>query len=313
MRKALLSLVLLTFIISPYSLKSMDLRSTEQAADGPRVIQIYNNHSLRVLRDKTTSIEDFRKHTHRVSTNLASKAEELLAQPPFSCDKQVEFETPMGLCRGSVRAKDICLIPILRAGLAMLPDFIDAFPRASVWFVGLERVEHHDSTSYKAYYNKPPEVDPENTVFIIIDPMLASGGSMKFCIDLLKEGDIPEESILLASIISAQQGIDRLRTECPRLGGILTAAIDPELNETFYIVPGLGDFGDRYFGTPVGGTGLHALTELQKKFEQSQEQVRQLQAKFGQRLEEIVKCIVPLVQSGEFDLDTFDFDSYGYQ
>ena len=138
----------------------------------------------------------------------------------------------------------IILVPILRAGLALLPAFIEKFPEASVGFIGLKRNEK--TLKPKAYYQNIPKIS-KNDVVVVLDPMLATGGSAIAAIATLVKAGAREENIVFVGIISAPEGIANLQKNFP-LVRILCAEYDKKLNKKGYIVPGLGDFGDRYFG-----------------------------------------------------------------
>ena len=137
------------------------------------------------------------------------------------------------------------VVLILRAGLAMLFAVQEILPTVAVGLIGLERDEQ--TARAREYYRKFPKINPEDKVFVI-DPMLATGGSIDDTLKALKEKGITVESVI--SIVSAPEGITRVTKTYPEVS-IFTAAIDKELNDKKYIVPGLGDYGDRYFGTDV--------------------------------------------------------------
>ncbi|PIX57212.1 MAG: uracil phosphoribosyltransferase, partial [Candidatus Yonathbacteria bacterium CG_4_10_14_3_um_filter_43_12] len=138
----------------------------------------------------------------------------------------------------------IILVPILRAGLALLPAFIEKFPKASVGFIGLKRDEK--TLRPKAYYQNIPKIS-KNDVVIVLDPMLATGGSAVSGINTLVKAGAREENIIFVGIISAPEGIANLQKNF-LLVRILCAEYGKKLGNKGYIVPGLGDFGDRYFG-----------------------------------------------------------------
>lgn len=148
--------------------------------------------------------------------------------------------------QGSLGIEDeenVLIIPILRAGIAMLPSALQVLPLAKVGFVGLERNE--ETAIASEYYWKLPRVT-EQTTIVIIDPMLATGGSIHHVLQKLKEIKVKE--VRLISAISAPEGIEKIHKDFPEVI-ITTAAIDERLDAKKYIVPGLGDYGDRYFGT----------------------------------------------------------------
>ena len=194
-------------------------------------------HSLTVIRDKNTATEEFRRHADVVSKVLLIEATKHLKL------KDRRITTPLAPFTGSELKDDIIVVPVLRAGLAMLFSLRDFLPAVSVGFIGLERDEQ--TAIAREYYNKIPKVFATHIVFVI-DPMLATGGSMDDTIKAVKEKGA--KRIVAVSIVSAPEGIERVGKNHPDVP-IITAAIDSHLNDRAYIVPGLGDFGDRYFGT----------------------------------------------------------------
>jgi uracil phosphoribosyltransferase len=196
-------------------------------------------NSLTILRDKNTRLEVFREHSAVISQILFLEATKNLNLKPK------EIETPLTAFTGSEVSGRIVVVPILRAGLAMLFAVQEILPTVAVGLIGLERDE--ETARAREYYRKFPKINPEDKVFVI-DPMLATGGSIDDTLKALKEKGIIVESVI--SIVSAPEGIDRVTKTYPGVS-IFTAAIDKELNDKKYIVPGLGDYGDRYFGTDV--------------------------------------------------------------
>lgn len=172
------------------------------------------------LRNKKTKTEEFRQSAHDVARTLA---------------KEVARHTANN---------NIILVPILRAGLALLPSFIEKFPKASVGFIGLKRDEK--TLKPKAYYQNIPKISKSDIV-IVLDPMLATGGSAVAGIRTLVKAGACEENIIFVGVISAPDGITNVQNHFP-LVRILCAEYDKKLDKKGYIVPGLGDFGDRYFG-----------------------------------------------------------------
>ena len=140
-------------------------------------------------------------------------------------------------------AQDVLVIPILRAAIAMLPASLQVLPSAKVGFVGLARNE--ETAIASEYYWKLPQIT-ENTTILITDPMLATGGSLHHVLTKLK--DVNSKEIRLVSVISAPEGIEKIHSAFPDVK-IITAAVDEGLDSKKYIIPGLGDYGDRYFGT----------------------------------------------------------------
>ncbi len=194
-------------------------------------------NSLVALRDIHTSTDSFRRHARLLTLILAFHVLEDLPT------REVRIETPLEETTGEVIARNVIFVPVLRAGLAMLDAMSDFVPGSKVGFVGLERDE--TTAIAHSYYQKLPAqlADAET---IILDPMLATGGSACATADLLKENRA--SSIRLACVVAAPEGIEMMRRRHPDVP-IYTAVVDECLNERKFIVPGLGDFGDRYFGT----------------------------------------------------------------
>lgn len=196
-------------------------------------------HSLTILRDKNTRTEEFRRHADVVSKILLIEATKHMKLT----DKVVE--TPLSEFTGKELKDDVVVVPVLRAGLAMLFALQDMLPKASVGFIGLERDEK--TAIAREYYKKIPKILSTNIVFVI-DPMFATGGSMDDTVTAVKEKGATR--IVSVSIVSAPEGVKRFVDHHPDVP-VITAAVDERLNDKAYIVPGLGDFGDRYFGTEV--------------------------------------------------------------
>lgn len=194
-------------------------------------------HKLTKLRDHSTKPKKFRELIREIAMLLAYEATADLALD----DAQVE--TPMGVAPGAVLLEKIGLVPILRAGLGMVDGVWEMMPSAEVWHIGLYRDEQ--TLRPVQYYNKLP-VDPTVQVCLILDPMLATGGSASATVDILKKWGA--QRIKFVGIIAAPEGIEVLHRAHPDIP-IHLAAIDSHLNEIGFIVPGLGDAGDRQFGT----------------------------------------------------------------
>ena len=191
------------------------------------------------LRDKNTPRPMFRQVSHRLSALLAHEAIGHVKT------KKTEVQTPIDFAVGLEKAQPIVLIPILRSGITMLPAFLHYFPTATVGVVGLKRDEK-TAIAHWYYENIPPLTGTEK--IIILDPMIATGGTGVEVLRKLKEYGSPQDHILFVSIICAPEGLKTIRAEFPDIT-IITVAIDDHLNAQKFIVPGLGDFGDRYFGT----------------------------------------------------------------
>lgn len=157
--------------------------------------------------------------------------------------RPVQVETPLATTTGEVIHEKIGLVPVLRAGLGMADAMLQALPEASVWHLGLYR--DHETLKPVTYYNKLPPI-PMMDIAVMLDPMLATGGSAIAAIQLLKNAGI--RRIKFVGLIAAPEGVAALQTQHPEVP-IYLAAVDSHLNEKGYIVPGLGDAGDRQFGT----------------------------------------------------------------
>ena len=194
-------------------------------------------HKLSRLRDKKTEPKKFRELVREIAGLLAYEATADLATTP------IKIETPLETMTAHQLKEKIGLIPILRAGLGMVEGIWELMPSAEVWHIGLYRDEH--TLQPVEYYNKLP-VDPRVSVCLILDPMLATGGSATATADILKRWGVTK--IKFVGLIAAPEGIKAMQEAHPDID-IFIAAIDDHLNERAYIVPGLGDAGDRQFGT----------------------------------------------------------------
>jgi len=195
------------------------------------------DHSLTILRDKNTKTSEFRHHADIVSQILFIEAAKTLEL------KTKSIVTPLTSFSGRELKNEIIIVPVLRAGLAMLTAAQDFLPGVSVGFIGLERDEK--TAIAREYYLKIPKIFSTHIVFVV-DPMLATGGSMDDTVKAVK--DKGATRIISVSVLAAPEGIKRFTEKHPDVP-VITAAIDTHLNDKAYIVPGLGDFGDRYFGT----------------------------------------------------------------
>ena len=194
-------------------------------------------HKLALLRAVETEPKKFRELVREIAILLAYEATADLGL------EDVAVTTPMGETFGKTLTEKIGLVPILRAGLGMVEGIWEMMPSAEVWHIGLYRDER--TLRPVEYYNKLP-VDPTVQVCLILDPMLATGGSAVATVDILKKWGA--KRIKFVGIIAAPEGIERLTTAHPDVP-IYVAAVDHHLNNIGYIVPGLGDAGDRQFGT----------------------------------------------------------------
>ena len=196
-------------------------------------------HKLSILRDKNTGVKEFREAVGEIAALMCYEATRNLPT------KEIEIETPVATAKVKVLAgKKLAIVPILRAGLGMVDTMISLIPSAKVGHIGLFR-DPETNEPDKYYCKMPPDIS-ERQVFIV-DPMLATGGSAIAAIDILKR-EYGCKSITLMDIIAAPEGIKAVSEAHPDID-IFVTAVDEKLNENAYIVPGLGDCGDRIFGT----------------------------------------------------------------
>lgn len=194
-------------------------------------------HKLTLLRDVNTEPKKFRELVREIAILMAYEATEDLAL------SETPVESPMGPAEGHVVKEKIGLVPILRAGLGMVDGIWEMMPGAEVWHIGLYRDE--ETLKPVFYYNKLP-TSPTVQICLVLDPMLATGGSAVAAVDMLKEWGA--ERIKFVGILAAPEGIEHLQQNHPDVP-IYVAKVDQRLNDIGYIVPGLGDAGDRQFGT----------------------------------------------------------------
>ena len=192
---------------------------------------------LAALRDERTTPEHFRLHARRLGSILALRA---VRDLPAS---RGTVTSPLGAAPTVGPGATVVAVPVLRAGLGLLPGVHDVLPTALVGMIGLER----DAATLRArrYYFKVPPLD--GAWVLVLEPMLATGGSASDAVQALEAGGAARVAVL--SVVATREGIDRVLDENPGVR-VVTAAVDPSLDERGYIVPGLGDFGDRLFGTP---------------------------------------------------------------
>ena len=196
------------------------------------------HHKLAVLRNKETSVKEFRELVNEISGLMCYEATRNLPT------MDVEVQTPVAVAKCKMLAgKKLAIVPILRAGLGMVDALVDLIPSAKIGHIGLYR----DPVTHEPveYYCKLPE-DIGNRVTFVVDPMLATGGSAVAAIDFLKKHGC--RNIIMMNIIGCPEGIKRVQEAHPDVE-IYLAAMDEKLNDHAYIVPGLGDAGDRIFGT----------------------------------------------------------------
>lgn len=193
-------------------------------------------HLLSGLRDKTTPPENFRRESWTLTTMLVLEATRAIRS------EETEVETPIKTTTGRVLAEGLAVVPVLRAGLGMLEPVVQLFPDVAVGYIGLER---NESTAIaRSYYSKLPDLS--NRYTLCVDPMLATGGSAAQAVSLIKGHGA--KKVVMVCVVSAPEGVAKLEAAHPGID-IYTAALDEGLNEKFYIVPGLGDYGDRLYGT----------------------------------------------------------------
>jgi len=194
-------------------------------------------HKLTKLRSKDTEPKKFRELIREISALLTYEATQDILNDPIT------VETPLMPAQGYQLREKIGLVPILRSGLGMVEGVWELMPSAEVWHIGLYRDE--DTLQPVEYYNKLP-IEPTVSICLILDPMLATGGSAVVTIDILKKWGVSK--IKFVGVIAAPEGIDALHSSHPDVT-IHLAAIDDGLNDVGFILPGLGDAGDRQFGT----------------------------------------------------------------
>ncbi len=194
-------------------------------------------HFLTHLRDRTTEPSLFRLLTKRLTVMMAIEATQSLHLRPRT------IETPLEALDSPVLDNPLVAVPILRAGLGMLDPIVEFFPDVSVGYIGLER--DHQTAVASAYYAKlPPDMNGRTT--LILDPMLATGGSASQAITTVKAAGAGR--VLMLCLVAAPEGVARLNADHPDVA-LFTASLDRELDARKYILPGLGDFGDRLYGT----------------------------------------------------------------
>jgi len=194
-------------------------------------------HKLTHLRRKETDTKEFRETLEEIAGLMAYEITRDLPQ------KEITVETPLGKCKTQELARDVVLIPVLRAGLGMVNGIANLIPSAKVGHIGMYR--DHETLEPITYYSKFPEKMSE-AIVMVLDPMLATGGSSSAAIQVLK--DHGAVTIKLVCVVGAPEGVERITIDHPDVQ-IYLAGLDEKLNGNGYIVPGLGDAGDRLFGT----------------------------------------------------------------
>jgi uracil phosphoribosyltransferase len=194
-------------------------------------------HKLTLIRKKETDTKEFRDTLEEIAGLMAF---EITRDLPL---KNITVETPVGICNTQELAKNVVLIPVLRAGLGMVNGITNLIPSARVGHIGMYR--DHVTLEPNTYYSKFPD-NLSDAVVMVLDPMLATGGSASAAISYLKEQGA--KTIKLVCVVGAPEGVKRIEQDHPDVQ-VYLAGLDEKLNENGYIVPGLGDAGDRLFGT----------------------------------------------------------------
>jgi len=194
---------------------------------------------LTTLRDKHITTDEFRQNAYAISHIIAQES-----LTHVETEKTI-VETPIATTTGIKIKSPIMLVPILRAGMVMLRPFLHYYKDVKIGVVGLKRDEK--TAIAKLYYQNIPKTTAYDTV-IILDPMISTGGTGIKTIEILLDLGVKEEKIIFASIICSPEGIQAVTDKFPKIK-IIQAGIDEKLNKDKFIVPGLGDFGDRYYGT----------------------------------------------------------------
>jgi uracil phosphoribosyltransferase len=205
-------------------------------------------HLLSKLRDTKTGTAEFRMYSDRIMRLLLEEAlSSELAEP-------VRRQSPTGDYYDHYEMRhansDYCAVTIIRAGDSMLGEIFNLIPGISIGKVLIQRDESSKDRHPVFYYSKLPEDISSKARVFVLDPMCATGGSAAMCIDKLKQSGVDESKITFVNLISCPEGMDRLSAKFPELR-IITAAVDPKMNESRYIIPGLGDYGDRFFGSKL--------------------------------------------------------------
>ncbi len=195
-------------------------------------------HKLSILREKSTSVKEFRELISEIAMLMCYEATRDL---PL---EEIEIETPVAKAKVKhIAGKKLAIVPILRAGLGMVDCMVSMMPNVKVGHIGLFR-DPETLEPVKYYFKMPPDIEERDV--IVVDPMLATGGSASAAIKFLKDDGV--KHVKLMCIIGAPEGVKRMQEDHPDVD-IYVAALDDHLNEHGYIVPGLGDAGDRIFGT----------------------------------------------------------------
>jgi uracil phosphoribosyltransferase len=194
-------------------------------------------HKLTLIRNKETGTKEFRENVNEIAGLMAYEITRDIEL------REIQTETPLKTCKGWELSRHIVLVPVLRAGLGMVDGITSLIPTAKIGHVGM--VRDHDTLKPQSYYAKFP-YRMKKSVVLVLDPMLATGGSASATLGKLKKEGARE--IKMVCIVGAPEGVERIEKDHPDVD-IFLAALDEGLNELGYILPGLGDAGDRLFGT----------------------------------------------------------------
>jgi uracil phosphoribosyltransferase len=195
-------------------------------------------HNLTRLRDEKTQSQEFRRVLSEVAALMIYEATRSFAT------ETIPVKTPLAKTKGQRLQREVVLVPVLRAGLGMMDSILQLIPKARVGFIGLKRQEE---TLAAQFYHKSLPDDLRECEVILIDPMLATGGSTVAAVQLLREHNAQIKQVRLVNLVASPEGVRHVRKHFPGLK-IFTAAIDEGLNKRGFILPGLGDAGDRLFG-----------------------------------------------------------------
>lgn len=218
----------------------------------------YEEILMAQLRNTQSSTKQFRVVSEKISDLLVSKVINCLPT------KTIEIETPVTSCRGKVLAGKVELVSIMRSGDALLDTFMWHFPEANISKFLIQRDEKTAKPQFK-YMKISPDIASGHHV-VITEPMIATGGTLEMVITMLKSQGVREENIIIASVCVAPEGVVLLSEKFPNINLVMTT-MDEKLNERKYIVPGLGDFGDRFFGTAEKQLVLNAETRSELAME----------------------------------------------
>ena len=206
-------------------------------------ITVFNHplmhHKLAIIRNEETGTKDFRQTVEEIANLMAYEVTRDLPTV------DVDVKTPCGIAKTKMLSKSVVIVPILRAGIGMVDGITSLIPTAKVGYLGLYRDE--ETLEPKEYYCKFPK-NIEDSFVLLVDPMLATGGSVVHALDVLNRYGVKDENIKYVGVVGAPEGVKNVQDHHPNVE-IFLASLDEKLNEKGYIVPGLGDCGDRLFGT----------------------------------------------------------------